>query len=54
VSEKNAVMASSRAPSDCLVSSEQGKVQVTHKNGMLALRLPKRDVTRPQEAAIAD
>lgn len=27
---------------------DQGKVQATHKNGVLALRLPKRDATRPK------
>jgi HSP20 family protein len=31
---------------------DQGRVQATHKNGVLALRLPKRDATRPQEIAI--
>jgi HSP20 family protein len=28
-------------------SVDQSKVQATHKNGVLALRLPKRDATRP-------
>jgi HSP20 family protein len=27
---------------------DQGKIQATHKNGVLALRLPKRDEVRPQ------
>jgi HSP20 family protein len=27
---------------------DQGKVKATYKNGVLALRLPKRDATRPQ------
>lgn len=31
---------------------DQGKVQATHKNGVLALRLPKRDAARPQGVPI--
>jgi HSP20 family protein len=34
------------------VSVDQGKVQATHKNGVLTLRLPKRDAARPQGVPI--
>jgi len=33
---------------------DQTKVKATHKNGVLALRLPKRDAARPQEIPITD
>jgi HSP20 family protein len=32
---------------------DQAKVKATYKNGVLALRLPKRDLARPQEIPIA-
>jgi HSP20 family molecular chaperone IbpA len=32
---------------------DEAKVQATHKHGVLALRLPKRDVVRPQGIPIS-